>query len=147
MDDIVQFLRDCLDEDEQTACAAAPGPWRADGGSVYVGHPINEIVDYSESAEHIARHDPVRVLAEVDAKRQLLSDILKQSHDWNEEDHWYSCSALRDETGELLCTNDARAGAPCDCGRDQTVERRVRLLALPYAGHPAYREDWRPTST
>lgn len=32
----------------------------------------------------------------------------------------------------------------CDCGRDAHVDRMLRLLALPYADHDDYREDWRP---
>ncbi len=162
MDDLVQipqFLRARLDEDEQTARAAAPGPWNRMGQRVLDASPPSDRLgigmavghaaasaDYNETAIHIARHDPVRVLAEVDAKRRLLDDILGQTHERNEEDNWYSCCAARNEDGELVCTDESRAGDPCDCGRDRTVERRVRLFALPYADHPDYRDEWRPSS-
>jgi hypothetical protein len=70
----------------------------------------NEIVEMDASAAgHIARWDPARVLAEVDAKRQILdlaTDVTEMSHD--------------------------------------TADTMIRLLALPYADRPGYREEWRP---
>lgn len=113
--DLVQFLRDRLGEDEQAARVAAPGPWAVDGGSVYVGHPINEVVDYSESAAHIARHDPARVLAEVEAKRAIV--------DWVEE-----CRAFFWQTDGTLMPSAYRVLAP---------------LAAIYADHLDFRDEWR----
>jgi hypothetical protein len=75
-DDLVKFLRDRLDETARKAEAAKPGPWHADGGSVYASHPTDEVVGYTESAEHIAEHDPARVLAEVDAKRRIIAECV-----------------------------------------------------------------------
>lgn len=140
--DLVQFLRDRLNEDQQVALAAG----RVTGG----GNPDAESTIHTHSddeeavAEHIARHDPARVLAEVDAKRRLVADVLAERHFRNEEDHWYSCAALTDEQGEPLCFDEGRAPGPCDCGRDERATRRLRLLALPYADHPDYRQEWRP---
>jgi len=163
MDDLVQFLRARLDEDEQAAWAAASkrggGTWEAVLGDDFrssvdgryhegeLGYPSRPVIidpDDHETSVHIARHDPARVLAEVDAKRRLLADVLAEPHFRNEEDHWYTCAASTDQDGEPLCSDDGRAPGPCDCGRDQSVTRRVRLLALPYADHPDYRDDWRP---
>lgn len=104
MTDPIAFLRARLDEDEQVALAAKPGPWQVDGGTVYARHPTDEIVDYTDSADHIARHDPTRVLADVAAKRQIIELVI-----------------------------GAYAGYAV-----------LPLLALPYAGHPDYREDWKP---
>ncbi|GHB55242.1 hypothetical protein GCM10010331_48820 [Streptomyces xanthochromogenes] len=115
-DDLVQFLRDRLDEDEVAAVAAKPGPWHADGGSVYATHPTDEIVSYTNSAEHIARHNPPRVLADVEAKREVLR-VAAAAHDYFE-------------------TFTSGFGA--------AMEQVLRLLALPHADHPDYRDEWRP---
>lgn len=63
---------------------------------------------------------PARVLAEVDAKRRILAE-----HPWRHEPDWPSGRQCRQCATEHPCTT-------------------LRLLALPYAGHPDYREEWRP---
>jgi Family of unknown function (DUF6221) len=87
MSDLAAFLRARLDEDEQMAREAADG----DSGSWFVGCKWNvyraedetpdddveknQLVVYgnvSSQSDHIARHDPERVLAEVDAKRRIV---------------------------------------------------------------------------
>ncbi|MFC8491795.1 DUF6221 family protein [Streptomyces sp. NPDC057235] len=122
--DILAFLRARFDEDFTDARAAKPGPWHADGGSVYATHPTDEVVTYTESADHIARHHPKRVLAEVEAKRKLL-ELHREIEDPEAmQDFCYTC----DVTGEY-------PEYPCTT---------LRLLALPYASHPDYRDTWRP---
>jgi hypothetical protein len=132
MDDLVTWYLAQLDEDERVAKAASvlsKPPWSSritrdpDG---YVsgrivddrGYTVVHVEDQtpgSEEAEHIARWDPARVLAEVDAKRQLL--------DW-------------------LDRADDKA-TDCDYF-NVNPDEAVRLLALPYADRPGYREEWRP---
>ncbi|MFI8865331.1 DUF6221 family protein [Streptomyces sp. NPDC053707] len=74
----------------------------------------------SAAAGHIIRHDPARVLREVEAKRRLLDVVLPDilSGDSAIEGEWMGES---DMAGDL-----------------------ARTLALPYADHPDYRDDWRP---
>jgi hypothetical protein len=148
MTDLIEFLRARLDDIEQTARAALRDPqylvddhatvddgvWRA--GS----HPHDEcavdgvgirIYDEgghtAEQARHIALHDPARELAEVDAKRRILDEVVDEA------------------TGlDMSVDGDRRVGP-----RDTTTEPYLgtvllRLLALPYADHPDYREEWRP---
>jgi hypothetical protein len=84
LDDLIAFLRARLDEDEQAAVAAAGQPayfdWevheagprkqpeiRVTGKSYQVVGGVDD-----STAEHIARHDPARVLLEVEAKRRLI---------------------------------------------------------------------------
>jgi hypothetical protein len=91
----------------------ATGPW---GGGID-----------DETAEHIARWDPARVLAEVDAKRRILDEVVE------------------DATGLDMSVDLDRRTRP----RDEVTEPYlgdvlVRLLALPYADRPGYREEWRP---
>ncbi|WP_238741501.1 DUF6221 family protein [Kitasatospora sp. A2-31] len=146
------FLRARLDEDEEAARAAAEPEswvqinrdlmpswslqWWADPDVVAVvadetsAHPVAITPDGMEErdaearAAHIARHDPARVLAEVDAKRRILSRYTSAVEDSAEDAEGYY-----DENR----AEDARQLRPV-----------LRLLALPYAGHPGYRPEWAP---
>ncbi|WP_328313059.1 DUF6221 family protein [Streptomyces sp. NBC_00442] len=129
MDDLVQFLRDRYDDAESAALGAkgeTSGRWTQDDG------PPEDIMLYDKSgkltvgqARHIARHDPARVLAEIEAKRQILRDL---------EQAEFSLSKA--EAGTV--PHDLMTGAV------NTLRRTVRLLAQPYSDHPDYREGWRP---
>jgi hypothetical protein len=76
--DLVEFLKARLDEDEAAARKAAAfkydrptdAPWERARLAVEQGTALS-------SDEHIARHDPARVLREVEAKRTIL-----ERHDW-----------------------------------------------------------------
>lgn len=71
--------------------------------------------------------NPGRVLAECDAKRRIV------------EHHARVADPEGDDLADLCAVCDANGpeaqGWPCDT---------LRLLALPYADHPEYREEWRP---
>jgi hypothetical protein len=137
VDDLVTWLRAQLDEDERAARAATAGPWWHNPGKAWLSPEAfeafdrtkgEEFVGYGESpfsgciattgpashaqsmadAEHIARHDPARVLAEVDAKRRILDGHAMETH-------W------------------------CPMG-----DGILRVLALPYADRPGYRNEWKP---
>jgi hypothetical protein len=110
--------------------AATPGPWRDCGGYVTAGPdgpPLVQVTDYGTHDEedtgpqgqadsaHIARHDPARVLRDMEAKRKLLGD--------------YAEATANDVDGS---------------GWASALGHTVRLLALPYADQPGYREKWRP---
>lgn len=66
-------------------------------------------------ADHIARHDPARVLAECEAKRRIVEEVYP---------------ALELEFGGAY--------------RGEPATLLLQLLALPYADHPDFREEWRP---
>jgi hypothetical protein len=132
MDDLVTWLREQIDEDEQVARRADhadPAPWCTEGherdarvltytGGVFHGSSGDMRLAV---AEHIARHDPARVLREVKAKRRILDGIASRL-DEDEDDHrWEGADAETD-------------------GMASTV---LRLLALPYADRPGYRDEWR----
>jgi Family of unknown function (DUF6221) len=73
MTDIAAFLNARLREDEAAAKAAAPGPWHGhEAGSLRAVLPAKGIGPDTAVVEHIARHDPARVLREVAAKRAIL---------------------------------------------------------------------------
>ena len=74
---LVEFLLARIHEDEADARLAVKGfptgEWTHDGG-VYAGHETNDVADwfYNDTAYHVARWDPARVLAECDAKRRII---------------------------------------------------------------------------
>ncbi|MFF6966270.1 DUF6221 family protein [Streptomyces anthocyanicus] len=131
-DDLSQWLRAQLDDDERTARAASwtddanawhaePSPYGARGNAQrwyvedamddgVVSHVDPRASDDEGVARHIARHDPARVLREIDAKRQIVD-----RYAW-----------LREHG---------------DTGGTAWV---LPLLALPFADRPGYRDEWRP---
>lgn len=135
--DLITWLLARLDEDEQVALAAA-GEWG--NGLPATIHPDPTVFRtvtrgtgqvcgsiLAADAEHIARHDPVRVLREVDAKRQIIKLYENALH------------AHRD--GPVIERNRIQDEAAVD-----VLGVAVYLLALPYADHPDYQADWTPST-
>ncbi|MFJ3282459.1 DUF6221 family protein [Streptomyces halstedii] len=137
MTDLVTFLRSRLNEDEQAARAAMWDDWydnrwtayhrekydgrwaiidQADEGVITTVDP--QAADDAGVAQHIARHDPARVLREVEAKRELLNDY------------------------ERFVRERRRMMG----GWDSYPEPSPVLLAFAavYADHPDYQDTWRP---
>lgn len=145
IEDVVAFLRARLDEDEQAARAATPGPWvwRHEHGEPWQAEPdgwLDYSGEYLAAAEdratlfgpgmtphadavHIERHHPARVLARVKAGRCLF--------DMYDE-------AVRASQGPNAVTR--AGGGPVLFVLDEVFRR----LALEYADHPDYRPEWRP---
>ena len=130
---IVEFLEARIAEDEAVAKnVASAGEWTS--GSTYgmfvsVEARCGTVVSGEwerQDANHIARHDPARVLREVAAKRAIIE--------------------AADEASDLDMSidNDRRVGR-----RDMTEEPYLgdvilRALAASYADHPDFDEEWRP---
>lgn len=118
-DDLIAFLKDRLDEDEQMW-----GDMLGSGAELtLVGHYFREGVPGLLK----------RQLAEVEAKRLMLTE-----HGPEEV-----ASLDRETWGQLFIV----------CRRCKLGERQVampcttlRLLAVPFAGHPDYRPEWRPAA-
>jgi hypothetical protein len=131
VDELIAFLRTCLDDDERAALAAHANVWTAENA----GRHDDEFVivpDYTQTgvgvafgaknAEHIARWDPARVLAEVKAKRRVL------------ELHWPDTSRyVKPQCHECSSCGCCSVDHPCDT---------VKLLTQPYAGRPGWRDEW-----
>ncbi|UXM92517.1 DUF6221 family protein [Paenarthrobacter sp. JL.01a] len=132
---ITEFLQARIAEDEALATKAArgsDGEWhrghgwmpdedecRVEGDSIVIydegGHDPNQ-------AEHIARHDPARVLAECAAKRAIIElhrRLFAAPHS--------ICNRCTDYT-----TGDAD-DYPCDT---------LCALATIYKDHPDYQQEW-----
>lgn len=137
MDDLIGWLRAQLDEDERVAREANPAPWRRitdkhwlDPNTIFGGSYMGdqeklrnvaslEISWVKEgNAEHITRWDPARVLAEVEAKRDLLGHV---------------------EGLILYATSPNYAHG----GIEAWANRAICLLAQPYAERPGWQEEWR----
>lgn len=145
--DLIEFLRARLDEDERVARSQrVPRKWHQGPGDdrewttaemVCMWPPEFHTpyerdkhwrgltVDWPELAEHIARHDPARVLREVEAKRQIVDECA----------YWY------DKVNDSATEEHPQ---PNLGERLEVALPVLGLLGLPYAGHPDYREDWRP---
>jgi len=112
MTDLAEFLLARIAEDETGARQAVgdgPASWTARPywftaslSADIPGVTTDEL--HLDHAQHIARWDPARVLAECEAKRRVVMFMSDEYHE-----------------PEVL-----------------------GLLALPYADHPDYREEWRP---
>ena len=139
MDELISFLRRMLDEDERRARACAevyPAPWdvsdrghtayvRADAPGFRIVAELEQddgIYDWlSVRLDHIARHDPARVLADVAAKRMVLADLDT------------AIQASKDHPEDMA-----------NKGWVLAVVRQIHRLATAYADHADYRAEWRP---
>lgn len=165
MSDLTDFLLARIAEDEAVARAATPGPWEWDNdefsdaedgacehrtewtdhgpdlvnpqltdtapdyGFVIsaIGYDASHVNVRRSDALHIARWNPAGVLAECEAKRRIV-----EAHpDGHEPGEAIPFCATCEPEGPW---NLANHRYPC------TTQR---LLALPYADHPDYREEWR----
>lgn len=149
--DLITFLTARLDEDEAAALAATgtAWAWEATGdkdNSWAVGHvededgrPLSGEIEHGQGviidgvcegingrladAAHISRHDPARVLREVEAKRAILA-----VHAQLNGSIWcQTCDPGADPFG------DSEAWYPC---------RTMRLLAAVYIDHADYQQEW-----
>lgn len=81
----------------------------------------------------------------VTAVREVVRQVTDEPHDYNPGDEYYSCSQAIDpdpapgEGGSGSgCSDDERAGDPCDCGRDLRVARLLDTIARMWQDHPEY---------
>jgi phage terminase large subunit GpA-like protein len=147
---LTDFLLQRIAEDEATARAATPGPWFADEvystvtaepyrsarqayGRDYKTAPeaewvVPESMDssvYAPNLAHIARHDPVRVLAECEAHRRIV-----EAH--RPDDMFDHCAICLDGDFDTL-GDPTREDWPCPT---------IRALASVYADREGFRAEW-----
>ena len=103
----------------------------------------NDMRWLSERVEHIARHDPARVLAECEAKRRIVDQLLRHERlvAANAEEHAKASSASPPDQERITAL---RTHGWELSGRLEALRMAVDALALPYASHPDYGPDWRP---
>lgn len=127
MDDLIAFLRAQLDDLEAKVEACEENIGRERAGEPYDdGSGIAERDDFpsypwgvgdAELAYMAAVHPRV-TRADVEAKRQVLDDYERRCHE-----------AETNPALELEC---------------RLIRSVIQRLALPYAGHPGFREEWKP---
>jgi hypothetical protein len=136
--EIMEFYAARLDEDEAAAKAGTRRigmPWRIDPEPWAYGTGIIDdiggvgVASGSYAAEHMVRHNPARVLREVEARRKILNDYECQSgfslpegvHDGRDPDE-----------------------RECDQVLKDALEIIVADLAAVYSDHPDYDPAWAP---
>jgi len=127
--DLAAFLNARLDDDEWTATGAA----RCDDGRHGDWYPASiaaawlTITD-ARVDDHIARHDPARVLREVAAKRAILA-------------------AYEEQDGYDLPDGVAEGRDPEERERDEALrdalETVILAIAAVYSDHPDYDPAWK----
>jgi hypothetical protein len=125
VDELVAFVRRCLDEDERVARAAIADDCGQDGGfedADWLTDRDLPTTTFGDAAAAMIRRFavPRRVLAEVEAKRQLL-DLHSSGRSYR-EDGLSVCGACRKNRVYPCCV--------------------VRLIAKPHAGQDGWREEW-----
>jgi hypothetical protein len=149
---ISDFLLARIAEDEAEARAAQPGGWYAQGGgqvmlpapwsrrpwteNAVVVSPATTIGPQGQSdADHIARWDPARVLAECEAKRRLVELHAIQVERDRQSPFDPATGAERSEWAvDLYCDVCGWVSVACDT---------LHALASVYADHPDYQQEWR----
>jgi hypothetical protein len=142
--DLIAFLTARLDEDAAASQSATGGPWRAEGDAVFAPNCqppgfsrgiavtrasyTGDVLDHPANADHIARHDPARVLREVTAKRAIIATV-------------FAYEAKID--GEWACCHSATEIAAGFCPETRPDDiRALRELAAIWSDHPDYRNGW-----
>ncbi|MFD5317527.1 DUF6221 family protein [Streptomyces sp. NPDC127098] len=136
MEDLIAFVRARLDEDEEIAKAPTGAAWAQAnwdyheneiGGEAHVDLGTNHLDATSSlnqlEMRHVARHDPARVLREIEAKRRLLDmyDSPETSPALPDSFNRFARDITRSFLGDIF-----------------------RQLATVWAYHPDYRQEWKP---
>lgn len=104
MDDLVAWLRAQLDEDERVAKAADSGRWLPEGKGISFEFYADEfpdgeawaylVADTKANQWHITNWAPARVLAEVEAKREILESAAVLD-DWDGGNPYMAARIIR----------------------------------------------------
>lgn len=130
MDDLLAFLRARLDEDEAQASVATRGPWRAEDRPVFSGfyRVVTRDYDDEDQGDVVVSGDDVGGARRNDAQHIARYDparVLREVEAKRELINWILRWPLRP--------------AP-----PSSVDGLLERLALPYADHEGYREEWKP---
>lgn len=127
MTDLVEFLRARLDDDERRAPNV---------------HALDcELTMTAGFSGPCTCGVPDRIAAEVDAKRRIL-DL----HKPYQQGYMYTAAGVRVPNIRCSVCHDVPEDVDYD-NPPYAVEfpcPTLRLLALPFAAHPDYRQEWRP---
>jgi hypothetical protein len=111
---LVEFLRARLNEREQMARAASPGPWRpnAEHDEVVAVDDVTVAEGFALSGrqlratvDHIAANDPTYVLADVAAKRAILAKLDEYAPPWSDSRSQEIWETIAEEVVPLLAAS------------------------------------------
>lgn len=153
----IEFLKARVAEDEAVAKAVIPvGRPLEDGAARWsvvgqtVGDASGYIVAYSVEGEyprrHIARHDPARVLAECEAKRQIIKlheswpVLVEMPIDLSPETALTSQSTVFRVSKQIAWMTDREYRKRF--GDEPPTAPMIHALAAVYAAHPDYLPEW-----
>ncbi len=125
--DLVAFLRARLADDEQAAQATMVALSADDGVPMWPDYQTHDSPEIDTARSYLARFQPARVLAEVEAKREVIrlyEDALA--------------------TIEMLQSHGREAGA--HQGAAEAYLNVIRRDVVAYAAHPEFDESWRPST-
>lgn len=133
-DELIAVIERGLDDDEQTACGAGNRRWLVEDNMISLW-PEREDDGFMSwptraDARHAYRHDPSRVLADVESKRAQMAELESLPHYAWEGRGEYGCPKFTDAETWAEVMGDAEQ--VCTCGRDAHVARILRALARPY---------------
>jgi len=124
VDELVAFLRGCLDEDERVARAGGEA-MDADNPS-WPDYATYDGPDIDAAVAYLKQFRPARVLREVESKRRIIDGVHFIAH----------CAGCN--------SGPEYRGTTYECDLDSAGLHVLRCLALPYSDRPGYREEWRP---
>lgn len=158
--DLVAFLRARLDEREQSLHDAGQGriawlTYRNDegrlsyttvaSGSEDAEGPDDEwAADGKDLATPASVHvvfDQAHELVEVETKRRIIADLIPVL---DSMDHQIGIEGVAATMPGHFDHGDGACGGTCHMPEAYARDQLLKRLALPYADHPDYREDWRP---
>jgi hypothetical protein len=114
-----EFLLARIAEDEWVARMAwADSGWLAEGLRVTSPRDVVAKVADERTARFIAANSPAHILAECEAKRRIVEIATAQIRLGREARGWDNWEDMAGQT--------------------------LRALALPFADHPDYRDEWKP---
>jgi len=164
IDKLVLWLREQIAADEKVALATTAPHWYKNGWELRTvpegdrryrhGDPAWwKIASYGDISSatidefksrmwadfsHIELHQPSRVLAEIEAKRQLIDLVLDMKHTVV-EDPWYTCGAATEDRDGGKTGRDYGLG--CDCGLEDRQLAILVPMTLPYGGLPQLEDE------
>ena len=123
MSNLAEFVLARVAEDEATARAVTGPEWSA-----------ATCEWWGDLGDYVGRHDPARVLAECEAKRRIV-EIHPDEHG--------TCFACSDGDDGGCSDPECCGSGPIPMFKDWPCPT-LRWLALPYADHADYRQEWKP---
>jgi hypothetical protein len=140
-DELIKFYRARLAEDEAAAKTVRPGDWDGDAWAEFG----------TDVCVHFQRHDPARVLREVEVGQKLIADYEQASEALGEQ----IAEREQDAMPTVILTESGPAYAP---ERVEEIVREVGTAALVattlgqevarratvWCDHPDYLQEWAP---